>query len=96
MAAALDAAAALKAGDAAVARSEYTAAVRHFTEAIGADPNSAMLHYKRASAHISLGDQAAGARDLNTALEMDPTSIQILMQRWAHLPFICTRARVEV
>ena len=79
--AALDAAAALVAGDAAVANSEYTAAVKYFTEAIQADPNSAMPHQKRASAHISLGDYAAALRDLSTALELDPTSVKRLLQR---------------
>ena len=79
--AALDAAAALRAGDAAFSRSEYFAAVRHFSEAIDADATSAMLLHKRASAHISLGDHAAGARDLSAALELEPSSIQFLLQR---------------
>lgn len=79
--AALDAAAALRAGDAAFSRSEYVAAVRHFSEAIDADATSAMLLHKRASAHISLGDHAAGARDLSAALELEPSSIQFLLQR---------------
>ncbi len=81
LAAALDAAAALRAGDAAFSRSEYFAAVRHFSEAIDADATSAMLLHKRASAHISLGDHSAGARDLSAALELEPSSIQFLLQR---------------
>ncbi len=84
--AALDAASALRAGDAAFSRSEYIAAVRHFSEAIDADASSAMLLHKRAAAHISLGDHAAGARDLSAALELEPESIQVLMQRSAPRP----------
>lgn len=83
MAAARDAAEAAKAGDEAVVRSEYTAAMRHFSDAIEADPHSAMLFHKRASAHISLGDHAGGARDLSAALEIEPHSIKLLLQRWA-------------
>ena len=84
--AALDAASALRAGDAAFSRSEYIAAVRHFSEAIDVDATSAMLLHKRAAAHISLGDHAAGSRDLSAALELEPESIQVLMQRSAPHP----------
>ena len=79
-------ASALRAGDAAFSRSEFIAAVRHFSEAIDVDASSAMLLHKRAAAHISLGDHAAGARDLSAALDLEPESIQVLLQRSASRP----------
>ena len=53
-----DAAELLRLGDAAFASGEYTAAVRHYSDAIDADPATPLFYTKRAAAHISLRHQA--------------------------------------
>lgn len=52
----------LKLGDASFAAGEYNAAVRHYTDAIDKDPNTALLFTKRAAAHMSLRHQAQALR----------------------------------
>ena len=75
-------------GDAAMARGEFTAAVRHYGTAVDADAGSALLRNKRAAASAALGLHRNALRDLDTALELDPGSVQSRLQR-------CAAARIR-
>lgn len=71
----------LKAGDAAVSRGEWTAAVRHYSGAIEADGGAVLAFRKRAKAHSGLGDHRAALRDLGTTLDLDPGSVALHLER---------------
>ncbi|MCJ1467072.1 hypothetical protein MMC07_005694 [Pseudocyphellaria aurata] len=80
-AAASDAGAALKAGDAAFAKGEFTAAATLYTRAVQADVRGLLPLTKRAAAYGKLGDHRSALRDLDEALQLDATSVQALLHR---------------
>jgi hypothetical protein len=63
----------LQAGDAALARGELTAAVRHYSAAVELDDNSAMLFAKRAAAYFSLRQNAQARPRAHAQLHRTPT-----------------------
>lgn len=76
-----DAGAALKAGDAAFAKGEFTAAVGLYTRAVQADSKGLLPLTKRAAAHGKLGEHRSALRDLDQALHLDSSSVQALLYR---------------
>jgi len=73
------------AGDAAMSRGDYTAAVAQYGAAVEADGRSALVRAKRAAASAALGLHRAALRDLDIALELDPASVPRRLQRCARL-----------
>ena len=71
------------AGDAAMSRGDYTAAVQQYGAAVEADARSALVRAKRAAASAALGLHRAALRDLDVALELDPASVPRRLQRCA-------------
>lgn len=71
----------LKAGDAAVSRSEWRQAINLYSEAIAADGGAVLAFTKRAAAHSGMGDYRAALRDFSSALELDASSVSILLKR---------------
>jgi tetratricopeptide (TPR) repeat protein len=66
-----DAAALLREGDASFGRGEFSSSIRHYTDAIDADPAQALFYTKRAAAYMSLRQHSAALRDLDAAIEKD-------------------------
>ena len=81
LALASDAGAALKAGDAALARGETGAAVDLYSRAVEADPKGLLPLTKRAAAYGKLGEHRMALKDLEQALQLDGTSVQALLHR---------------
>ena len=76
-----NAAALLREGDGAFARGEFSAAVRHYSDAIEADPKQALFYTKRAAAHMSLRQHASALRDLDAAVAADAGFTQGYLHR---------------
>lgn len=72
---------ALKQGDAALSRGEYTAALRYYSAAISGDAPGALPHTKRAAVHSALGDFRAALRDYDRAIEAEPSGLPAYLQR---------------
>ena len=71
----------LKAGDAAIERGEFGAAVSLFSRAVEEEPRGILPLTKRAAAHGKLGEHAAALQDLTRALQLDNSSTQVLLHR---------------
>lgn len=71
----------LKAGDAAVSRSEWNQAINLYGDAIAADGSAVLAYTKRAAAHSGLQNYKAALRDFNSALDLDTSSVSILLRR---------------
>lgn len=71
----------LRDGDAALANSEYTSAVRYYSSAIEQSPKTALLYTKRAAAYISLRQLSQALRDLDKAVDCDATFVQGYLNR---------------
>ncbi len=65
------AAVAFEEGQSAQQRGELNLAVKHYTNAIAADPSLFQAHYQRATAFIALGREAEAEADLKRVLELD-------------------------
>ena len=76
-----DAAALLREGDAAFARGEFSGSIRHYTDAIEADPKQALFFTKRAAAYMSLRQHSSALRDLNAAIAADSGFTQGYLHR---------------
>ncbi|GHS89546.1 hypothetical protein FACS189487_09970 [Campylobacterota bacterium] len=61
-------------GLAAMDRDDYQTAVRHFTEAIKIDPNSAMAYRERGISYHRLGDYTKAIADCTQFIELDPSA----------------------
>lgn len=93
-----DAASLLREGDAAFARGEFSSSIRHYTDAIDADPKQALFFTKRAAAYMSLRQHSSALRDLNAAIAADGGFTQGYLhrgklQRWAAAARWWQRAR---
>ncbi|MFY9610548.1 MAG: tetratricopeptide repeat protein [Blastocatellia bacterium] len=66
-----NAAAAFEEGQSAQQRGELNLAVKHYTNAISADPSLFQAHYQRATAFIALGREADAEADLKRVIELD-------------------------
>lgn len=66
-----NAAAAFEEGQSAQQRGDLNLAVKHYTNAIAADPSLFQAHYQRAIAFIALGREAEAEADLKRVLELD-------------------------
>lgn len=64
-----------------MSRGEWTAAIRQYTAAIEADDRAVLAYRKRAKAHSGLGDHRAALRDMGSALELDPGSVALHLER---------------
>lgn len=71
----------LQAGDSAFGRGEYSAAIRHYSDAVERDSNSVLLYTKRAAAHMALKQHAQALRDLDSAVELDASSTTARLHR---------------
>ncbi len=61
----------------------HTPLRRLYSSAIELDSKSAMIYTKRAAAYINMRQNSQALRDLNTALEADPKSVQVgALARW--------------
>jgi tetratricopeptide (TPR) repeat protein len=92
------AAALLAEGDAAFSRGEFSGSIRHYTDAIDADPSQALFFTKRAAAYMSLRQHSAALRDLDAAIEKDGAFTQGYLHRgklqrcaawWCLLSSVC-------
>mmetsp|Transcript_55512 Transcript_55512/g.165035 ORF Transcript_55512/g.165035 Transcript_55512/m.165035 type:complete len:520 (-) Transcript_55512:50-1609(-) len=63
-----------KAGDESVACGDWAQAVRHFTEAIAADPNNGVHYSKRSAAHLSAGHLADAVTDAKASAGLGGTT----------------------
>eukprot|EP00884_Botryococcus_braunii_P021888 jgi/Botrbrau1/8383/Bobra.0237s0006.1 len=72
---------ALQQGDAALAKGEYHAALRHYSSAITGDAPGALPYTKRAAVHVALGDFRAALRDYDLAIEAEPQTLPARLQR---------------
>jgi len=75
------AAALLAEGDAAFSRGEFSSSIRHYSDAIDADPTQALFFTKRAAAYMSLRQHSAALRDLNHAIAADAGFTQGYLHR---------------
>lgn len=60
---------------------EFTAAVEHYTLALGQKPNNAPLHSNRAAAYMKLSLWAEAEQDCTYALDLDPRNVKALLRR---------------
>lgn len=58
-----------------MARKEFTAAIRIYTQAIEADPKAAIMYTKRAAALAGSGQHSAALKDFDAAIEIDPAAV---------------------
>jgi protein O-mannosyl-transferase len=68
---------ALRAGVKAAEAEDWDVAIRHWTEAVQADPRSAAAHNNLAIAHERRGDWDAARREYEEALRLDPDNLAI-------------------
>mmetsp|Transcript_29306 Transcript_29306/g.95514 ORF Transcript_29306/g.95514 Transcript_29306/m.95514 type:complete len:495 (-) Transcript_29306:84-1568(-) len=90
-----DAGALLREGDEALRSGNVAAAIRHYGDAISADPESALLYTKRAGAHMQRKDLAAALKDLDRCVELDPKSVSGLFNRGKLLRQLCSFDRAK-
>jgi tetratricopeptide (TPR) repeat protein len=64
-------------------RSDYAAAVRHYSRVLLLDPAHAVAYANRAQAHLNLRDFTAAAADATDALRRDPTHVKSWVRRAA-------------
>eukprot|EP00898_Chlorokybus_atmophyticus_P005246 jgi/Chlat1/5722/Chrsp38S05564 len=76
-----DGAGAMRDGDSAVAQGLYSIAVRHYTTAIESDPNAPLGYTKRAAAYLQQRLNSEALRDLDMAVQVDPSFIQGYLHR---------------
>lgn len=84
-----DAGSHLQAGDQAVSRGEFTAAIKHYSDFITADPKAPLGYTKRAAAYLQQRKNDAALQDLNLALEVDHTFLQGYLHRGRLLRQTC-------
>ncbi|KAI8472987.1 MAG: DnaJ-like protein [Monoraphidium minutum] len=87
-----DAAALLREGDAAFSRGEFSGAIRHYSDAIDADPSQPLFFTKRAAAYISSRQPSAALRDLNAAIGADASFTQGYLNRGKLQRQLCNTA----
>ncbi|PNH04734.1 Serine/threonine-protein phosphatase 5 [Tetrabaena socialis] len=85
----------LKQGDAALANSEFSSAVKFYTAAIAQQPSAPLLYTKRAAAHLSLHQPSQALRDLDKAVELDGSFVQGLINRGKLQRQMCSFAAAE-
>ncbi|HSA95749.1 MAG TPA: tetratricopeptide repeat protein [Acidobacteriota bacterium] len=68
---------ALRAGVEAAQAEDWEAAVRHWTEAVRARPDSVPAHNNLAVAHEKQGDWEAARREYEEALRLDPDNLTV-------------------
>mmetsp|Transcript_9180 Transcript_9180/g.27574 ORF Transcript_9180/g.27574 Transcript_9180/m.27574 type:complete len:464 (-) Transcript_9180:80-1471(-) len=90
-----NASASLQAGDASMSRREWTQAIRHYSTAIEADEKAVLAFKKRATAHSGMGDYGAAQRDLGVALQLEPGSVSVHLQRGRIRRSLCDFAGAE-
>uniref|UniRef100_A0A7S1R2B3 Peptidase A2 domain-containing protein n=1 Tax=Alexandrium catenella TaxID=2925 RepID=A0A7S1R2B3_ALECA len=63
-----------KAGEESMASNDWAQAVKHFTEAIAADPNNGVHHARRSAAHLSAGHMDDGLADAKVSASLGGTT----------------------
>lgn len=58
--------------------------------AIEADEKAVLAFKKRATAHSGMGDYGAAQRDLGVALQLEPGSVSVHLQRWVFISHMCS------
>ncbi|HEY9647478.1 MAG TPA: tetratricopeptide repeat protein [Chroococcidiopsis sp.] len=70
----------LRQGDRLASQNQTEQAIRSYTEAIEASPNST-AHYNRGMTALQQGDSQAALEDLTAAIQLDPTLLEAYYQR---------------
>lgn len=85
-----DAGSFLQAGDAALSRGEVSAAIRNYGEFIKQNPSTGLGYTKRAAAYLQQRKYREAKKDLDSAVDADPTFLQGYLHRGRLLRQMCS------
>ncbi|CAI5468901.1 unnamed protein product [Closterium sp. Yama58-4] len=71
----------LQSGDAAVSAGQYSAALRHYTAFIEADPSTGLGYTKRAAVYLQQRKHREAEADLDMAIQVEPSFLQGYLHR---------------
>jgi len=91
----VDVAGELRLGDSSIAQGQFTAGIKHYATAIAGNPLSALPYAKRAAAYLQLRQSDKALKDLNKAVEVDPTFVQGYLNRGKIHRTMCNFDRAE-
>ena len=68
-------------GDRAFVEEDYTEALKHYTDALRADPSNAQVLESRSHCHIKQQNYVEAAEDASKAIELDPAMAKAYLRK---------------